>query len=110
MVKCCVPECAATGSKIFHAFPANKDVRSQWVENTKTFHLTEKDFKSYAKVCAYHFRETDFEINCRGQRGLKKNIVPTLRLPGYEVNLQKEHEQYNTYTFVSQCNIKTIQI
>lgn len=105
MVKCCVPECAATGTKIFHAFPANKDVRSEWIQNTKTFHLTEKELKGYAKVCAYHFRETDFELNCRGQRGLKKNTVPTLRLPGSVVNFRTEHG----YAAVSYYNSKTVR-
>lgn len=92
MVKCCVPECASTGTKIFHAFPSNSEVRREWIRNTKTYHLKEKDFKGYAKVCAYHFRETDFEINCRGQRGLKKIAVPTLRLPRYPTDFQREYD------------------
>ncbi len=81
MVKCCVPGCGSAGSKIFHAFPANQELRRQWQEKTKTFDLTKKELNGYAKVCRYHFRETDFVVNNRNQRGLKANTVPSLRLP-----------------------------
>lgn len=87
MVKCCVPECGATGNKIFHAFPANLELRRQWMEKTKTPNLTEKELNGYAKVCRYHFRETDFVVNHRNQRGLKANTVPSLRLPAPETKL-----------------------
>lgn len=81
MVKCCVPGCSSVGSRIFHSFPSNTQLREQWIEKTKTYNLTEKDFKGYAKVCRYHFKETDFQVNQRNQRGLKDNSVPSLRLP-----------------------------
>ncbi len=81
MVVCCVPGCAAKGTRMFHSFPRNPDVRKIWIENTKTFHLTEQQLNSYSKVCKYHFHESDFELNPRNQQGLKKNAVPTINLP-----------------------------
>lgn len=81
MVVCSVPGCAAKGTKIFHSFPRNAAVREIWIRNTKTSHLTEKQLSSYGKVCKYHFNESDFETNARGQQGLKKDAVPSVNLP-----------------------------
>lgn len=81
MVVCSVPGCAGKGTKMFHSFPKNAAVREIWVRNTRTFHLTEKQLDSYGKVCKYHFRESDFETNARGQQGLIKNAVPSVNLP-----------------------------
>ncbi|KAG4078421.1 hypothetical protein HA402_013132 [Bradysia odoriphaga] len=81
MVKCCVPGCDSVGKRIFHAFPANQELRQKWINLTKTSNLAKKDFIGYAKVCRYHFKETDFVRNHRNQRGLKPNTVPSLRLP-----------------------------
>lgn len=81
MVVCSVPGCAAKGTKMFHSFPKNAAVREIWIRNTKTSHLTAKQLDSYGKICKYHFNETDFETNARGQQGLKKNAVPTRHLP-----------------------------
>lgn len=92
MVKCCVPGCGAAGSKIFHAFPANPDLRKQWIDRTRTSDLTEKELNGYAKVCRYHFNETDFVVNQRNQRGLKANTVPSLRLPPPETTLKPKAE------------------
>lgn len=66
---------------MFHSFPKDPNVREKWINNTKTFNLSEKQLDSYCKICKYHFRETDFEINARGQRGLKKGTIPSLNLP-----------------------------
>lgn len=66
---------------MFHSFPKDPTVREKWVKNTNTSHLSDKQLDSYGKVCKYHFRETDFEINARGQRGLKKGTIPSLNLP-----------------------------
>lgn len=81
MVVCSVPGCAGKGTRMFHSFPKNPEVRQIWVRNTKTFLLTEKQLNSYGKVCKYHFNESDFEINARNQQGLKKNAIPTVHLP-----------------------------
>jgi hypothetical protein len=101
MVVCCVLGCAAKGTKMFHSFPKNPDVRKIWIQNTKTFHLTEKQMNSYSKVCKYHFKETDFEVNPRNQQGLKKNAVPTMNLPE-NVSFQDEMN----YAHVSSCKFK----
>lgn len=90
MVQCCVPGCAARGSRIFHAFPSNKKRRQIWIEVTRTSHIDEADFKRYAKICRYHFHESDFMINNRGQQGLKPDAVPSLRLPR-TINVMEEH-------------------
>lgn len=90
MVVCSVPGCAGKGTRMLHSFPKNPDIRKIWVRNTKTFHLTEKQLNSYAKVCKYHFNESDFEVNARGQQGLKKNSVPTQNLPN-DLILEDEH-------------------
>lgn len=101
MVVCCVPGCAAKGTRMFHSFPKNPDVRRIWVENTKTFHFSEKQLNSYCKVCKYHFNESDFELNPRNQQGLKKNAVPTMNLPR---NLTFEDEM--NFAHVSLCEMK----
>lgn len=90
MVRCCVPGCAAGGTKMFHAYPTNKEIRRQWIKRTRTFHLDQKELDEYAKVCRYHFRETDFKVNPRGQQGLKDNTIPSLRLPPL-ITTQTEH-------------------
>lgn len=81
MVVCSVPGCSAKETKMFHSFPRDTATREIWIKNTKTSHLTEKQLNSYGKVCKYHFRESDFEVNARGQQGLKKNAVPSINLP-----------------------------
>lgn len=86
MVVCSVPGCAAKGTKMFHSFPKDPAIRAKWIKNTKTTYLTSKDLDSYGKVCKYHFRETDFELNARGQVGLKKGTIPSLNLPEDEHN------------------------
>lgn len=87
MVKCCVPGCGSVGKRIFHTFPANVELRQKWIDATKTSNLATKDLIGYAKVCRYHFRETDFIINHRNQRGLKPNTVPSLLLPALEATV-----------------------
>lgn len=101
MVKCCVSGCGAVGSKIFHAFPAHPELRQQWIDRTKTFNLTEKELNGYAKVCRYHFNETDFVVNQRNQRGLKPNTVPSLRLPAPETTQIPEPRLEHNYFAVS---------
>lgn len=86
MVVCSVPGCAAKGVRFFHSFPKDPGVRKSWVRTTKTFHLTDKQLNSYAKICKYHFHETDFEMNARGQQGLKRGAVPSLNLPSDFLN------------------------
>lgn len=81
MVRCAVPGCASKGSKMFHSYPKNAAVREIWMRNTHTSHLSSEQLDSFGKICKYHFRETDFELNARNQKGLKKNTVPTLNLP-----------------------------
>lgn len=100
MVVCSVPGCAGKGTKMFHSFPKNAAIRQMWIRKTKTFHLTAKQLDSYGKVCKYHFRETDFETNPRGQQGLKKNAVPSVNLPE-ESTLEDELNYGN----VSSCEI-----
>lgn len=85
MVQCSVPGCAARGTKIFHSFPSDRRIREKWIEVTKTSHLAKDGFNGYAKVCKYHFRESDFVINSRGQRGLKPGSIPSLKLPVLDV-------------------------
>lgn len=102
MVKCCVPGCGSVGKKIFHAFPANPEIRQKWIDTTKTSHLTEKDLMGYAKVCRYHFRETDFVLNHRNQRALKPKTVPSLRLPALETTARPPaHRALHNYAAVS---------
>lgn len=100
MVVCSVLGCSAKGTKIFHSFPKNAAVREIWIKNTKTSHLTEKQLNSYGKVCKYHFRESDFETNPRGQRGLKKGAVPSVNLP----NASTLDDGLN-YALVGSCEI-----
>lgn len=89
MVVCCVPGCAGKGTRMFHSFPKDPIVRQKWINNTNTFHLSQKQLDSYAKICKYHFRENDFEINARGQQGLIKGRVPSLNLPPPAVTLDE---------------------
>lgn len=56
----------------------------------------EANFKGYAKICRYHFRESDFTINHRGQRGLRPKAVPSLNLPG-TFNVTQEHSYSSVY-------------
>lgn len=100
MVVCSVPGCSAKGTKMFHSFPKNPAVRAIWIKNTNTSHLTEKQLNSYGKVCKYHFRESDFELNARGQQGIKKNAVPSVNLPT-DSPLANELN----YVLVSSCEI-----
>lgn len=81
MVVCCVRGCAGKGTRMLHSFPKDPAIRKKWINNTNTFHLSDTQLDSYGKVCKYHFRETDFEINARGQIGLKKGTIPSLKLP-----------------------------
>lgn len=74
---------------MFHSFPRNPVIRRKWVEATKTFHISESELKNFAKVCRYHFQESDFIINGRGQRCLKPNTIPSLSLP--TINIAEEH-------------------
>lgn len=71
--------------------------------NTNISHLTEKRLNSYGKVCKYHFRESDFETNARGQQGIKKSAVPILNLPS-ELSLADE----SNYVLVRSCKIYEI--
>lgn len=80
--RCCVPGCKTKANNGFHNFPANENVRLQWIRQTQLFHLDpSKLTNSYHKVCRLHFRESDIEINYFGQTRLVKNAIPCQLLP-----------------------------
>lgn len=80
--RCCVPGCKTKANNELHNFPANENVRLQWIRQTQTFQLDPaKVSNSYYKVCRLHFRENEFEKNYFGQIRLVKNAVPSQLLP-----------------------------
>lgn len=82
VVRCCVPGCITKGTNGFHAFPAKWNVRQEWILRTKVFHLDKmKIVRSWSKVCWKHFTVHDYNIDFKGKKILKPNVVPSLWLP-----------------------------
>lgn len=85
--RCCVPGCKTKAKNGFHSFPANEQIRAQWIHQTKTFHLDPaKLTNSFYRICRLHFRDSDLETTFFGDIRLKKNAIPSLLLPNAEKN------------------------
>lgn len=86
---CSVPGCKTTGTKIFHSFPKDEKICSQWILKTKCLHLSSKDaYDTHHKVCRKHFQETEIRPSNRLQRG----TIPSLYLP--VMNTYLEHNYF----------------
>ncbi|XP_013875198.1 uncharacterized protein LOC106525482 [Austrofundulus limnaeus] len=75
---CCVPLCSVTSryNKVlsFFSFPANEELRRQWILAVRRENLT---IKGHTRVCSRHFKPEDIGHGM-GRRRLKKGAVPAL--------------------------------
>lgn len=83
---CCVKGCETIAKNGFHSFPSKKLIAERWIIAIKAFNLEErlnenKLAHSFYKICKKHFKNTDFELNGKGQSVIKTDSVPSLFLP-----------------------------
>lgn len=78
-----MPGCNTKANNGLYNFPANENVRLQWINLTQTFYLDPAKVKSsFYRVCRLHFRDCDFE-DFFGKLRLVKNAVPSQLLPDF---------------------------
>lgn len=105
MVECCVPYCKTKGTSGFHNFPANKDLRLQWLNAVQIFHFNEETVhNSYRKICKKHFLPSDYQTHANGLIRLKYNSVPSQCLPN---PIWMEHNYVNRVFNVSVSRLRT---
>ncbi|XP_037032001.1 uncharacterized protein LOC119071257 [Bradysia coprophila] len=90
-IYCFVPECKTIGTKGFHRFPADSELRETWMEKTNTLHLNPT--KNH-KICHKHFKETDLITDWNGKEQLAPNAIPSLFLPQSSA-LYSDHDYYS---------------
>lgn len=77
-IYCFVPGCTTTGKNGLHRFPANVELKCEWMNATRTTHLSPTNNH---KVCRKHFKEDDLLMDIDGKKRLVTNAVPSLFLP-----------------------------
>ncbi|XP_037048454.1 uncharacterized protein LOC119082897 [Bradysia coprophila] len=77
-IYCFVPGCTTTGTNGLHRFPANRELKIEWMKKTQTTHLNPSN---NSKVCRKHFKDCDLRVDIDGKRRLEPNAVPSLFLP-----------------------------
>lgn len=83
---CSVKGCKTEGKNGFHSFPSNILAAERWVRAIQAWNLVDrlkanKVSHSFYKVCRKHFKDTDFQLNGKGQIVVKADSTPSLFLP-----------------------------
>lgn len=84
VVVCSVKGCETAAKNGFHSFPSNKLAAERWIMAIKAFNLLDRlktNKLSFYKVCRKHFKDTDLQLNGKGQTVVKPDSTPSLFLP-----------------------------
>lgn len=86
VVECCVKGCETVAKNGLHSFQSNRLLAQRWITALKAFNLEDRLNSntlahSFYKVCRKHFKDTDFQLNGKGQTVVKADSVPSLFLP-----------------------------
>lgn len=92
--ECCVKGCGTIAKNGFHSFPSNKLVAEKWIMAIKGFNLmdrlnTNNLSHSFYQICKKHFKDSDLQLNGKGQCVVKTNSIPSLFLPDDDVSNQQ---------------------
>lgn len=92
-IYCFVPGCTTIGKNGLHRFPANQELKNEWMKKTRTTHLNPTNNN---KVCRKHFQDSDLVVDMDGKKRLATNAVPSLFLPAPStMNLSWDHSYHS---------------